>query len=47
MPDSGVAGDGGQGERLITGGKEDLSLVVGGDQDACRSFLMTIKLLLI
>ena len=47
VPDSGVAGDGGQGERLITGGKEDLSLVVGGDQDACRSFLMTIKLLLI
>ena len=36
MPHTGVEGDGGQVERLVGGGDEDLSLVVGGDQDACK-----------
>ena len=34
VPHTGVEGDGGQVERLVGGGDEDLSLVVGGDQDA-------------
>ena len=36
VPHSGAAGDGGKGERLVSRGDEDLSLVVGGDQDACN-----------
>ena len=34
VPYSGMVRDGGQGERLISAGDVDLSLVVGGDQDA-------------
>ena len=36
VPHAGAAGDGGKGERLVSRGDEDLSLVVGGDQDACN-----------
>ena len=35
VPHSGVAFDGGKGKRHPGGGDVDLSLVVGGDQDAC------------
>ena len=37
VPYSGTARDGGQGECLLGRGNEDLSLVVGGDQDAYKS----------
>ena len=47
VPDSGRVRDGGQGERLINGGDVDLSLVVGGDQDTCRTNLMIMKLFLV
>ena len=39
VPQSGIAGDRGQVERLISGGDVDLSLVVGGDQNACKYHL--------
>ena len=37
MPHAGVEGDGGQVERLVGGGDEDLSLVVVGDQNTFSS----------
>ena len=37
VPYSGTARDGGEGEILLSGGNEDLGLVVGGDQDAYKS----------
>ena len=36
VPHSGVTSDGGKGKRHPDGGDVDLSLVVGGDQDACN-----------
>ena len=38
VPDSGIAGNGGQVEHIPGGGDVDLSLVVGGDQDAFVRF---------
>lgn len=35
----GGQGEGGEGEGFIHGGNEDLSLVVGGDQDPCSSVI--------
>ena len=43
VPYSGMARDAGHFERLLSGGDVDLSLVVGGDQDACRSHLKIRK----
>ena len=37
VPHSGVTSDGGKGKRHPDGGDVDLSLVVGGDQDACTT----------
>ena len=42
VPHSGTAGDGGQGEGMPGGGYEDLGLVVCGDQDACRTWLIIV-----
>ena len=35
----GGQGEGGEGEDFIHGGNEDLSLVVGGDQNTCSSVI--------
>ena len=37
VPHSGTARDGGEGEILLSGGNEDLGLVVGGDQNTYKS----------
>ena len=48
VPHSGAGGqgghrEGGEGEGFIHGGDEDLSLVIGGDQNTCSSDISSIS----